>query len=103
MVFRVEFSEDAENEVDDIIRYISDELDNPWAAERFYEKVMLKSINISHNPYGYPLSREEKLFEKGYRYVVVGNYIMLYTVEEEKSLATVKNVVYGKRNLGLII
>jgi plasmid stabilization system protein ParE len=103
MDFRVDFSEEAELEIDAIYDYIANKLDNPGAAERLHGKIIQTSYKIADNPYIFRLCFEERLREKGYRRAIVDNFIMLFTVDEDDSLIIVRNVVYGRRDLGSLI
>jgi len=103
MDFRVEFSETAIRELEETVEYIADVLDNPQSAERFYNKIQEKALALGYNPFIFPQCLDERLFEKGYRYVIVGNYMIIYSVDEEKSLVYIRNVIYGRRDIGSII
>ena len=99
MDFRVRYSEQAAQDLSDVIGYISDVLCNPVAAERFYNEVNEKRRNISKNPFMYPLSRDEKLNADGYRVVIIRNYLLFYVVDEANMVAYIVRIVYGKRDL----
>ena len=62
MVFKVEFSEQADEGLSEIIRYINDELCNPQAAERFYQAVLEKTKLLREQLYIFPLHHDDKLF-----------------------------------------
>ena len=49
MDFQVKYSEQAAQDISDIIEYIGDVLCNPGAAERFYNEVNEKRQNINRN------------------------------------------------------
>ncbi|MCL2698658.1 MAG: type II toxin-antitoxin system RelE/ParE family toxin [Oscillospiraceae bacterium] len=102
MGFRVDYSPKARMDFLGTLEYISDDLSSPKAAERFNENLTKKEIFISENPFMYPLSRDEKLRAAGYRCAVVGNYSMLYLVDEEKSKVTIARIIYGARDLTAI-
>jgi len=99
MVFQVKFSQQAARDLSDVIKYISDVLCNPDAAERFYGEVGKRLNLISENPYMYPLSRDERLKADGNRAAVIGNYLLFYLIDETNALAYITRVVYGKRDI----
>jgi addiction module RelE/StbE family toxin len=99
MDYDVLFSEEAENDLECIIHYITDELRSPQAAGRFFTTVSRKLELIRDNPYIYPLHHLKQLQLNGYRFAVIGNYLMFYTIEEDQSRAYIIRIVYGKRNL----
>ncbi len=61
MAFSVQFTERVAYDLDDILRYINEELYNPQAAGKFYEAVQKKIVQISENPFIFPLYHDEKL------------------------------------------
>ena len=102
MSFRVKFSEQAAQDLTDIIEYISDTLYSPGAAERFYNEVAKRLDKIGENPFIYPLSRNKKLSAEGYRVAVIGNYLLFYVVNEANTIAYIIRIVYGKRDITAI-
>ena len=54
---------------------------------------------ISENPFMYPLSRDESLRARGYRAAIIGNYLLLYFVNEDNVVVYITRIVYGRRNL----
>ena len=102
MAFRIRFSEQAAQDLSDIVEYISNVLCNLGAAERFYNDVNKKLNNISGNPFMYPLTRYEKLSAEGYRVAVIGNYHLFYLVYEAESIAFIVRIIYGKRDVTAI-
>jgi plasmid stabilization system protein ParE len=104
MDFQVEILPGAENEIDGIYSYIADNLDNPIAADRLHSRIMRKISSIGENPYLFRFYFEdETLLAKGYRRAIVDNFLILFTLDEESSLVYVRNVIYGRRDLGSII
>ena len=99
MVFRTEFSEQADIDLDEILQYISDELGAPQAAERFYFAVFDKLDFLCDNPYMYPLHHNEILNAKGLHFIVISNFLLFYTVNDIKNVVTIVRILYGKRDL----
>jgi len=102
MVFRIKFTEQAAEDITDIVSYISDELHSPGAARRFFNEVNKKLDKISGNPFMYPLSRIDKLRAKGYRAAAIGNYLLFYIADEADTVAYIARIVYGSRDLELL-
>ena len=102
MVFKVKYSEQANDDLADIIRYIGDELCNPQAAERFYAAVNKKLDLLREHPYMFPLHRDEKLNAEGIRFTIIGNYLMLYLVDDESSVVNITRILYGKRDMSSV-
>lgn len=99
MDFQVKISRQAAGDLSDIIKYISDVLCSPGAAERFFNEVDKRLNLINKNPFMYPLFRDERVGSEGNRAVVIGNYLMFYIVDEANTLAYITRIVYGKRDI----
>ena len=102
MGFRVQYTQQAEEDLDSILRYMSDELFNPQAAERFYEAVNKRLGLLCDNPRMFPLHHDEKLHADEYRCAVIGNYLMFYIVDDEYSVVSIIRIVYGGRDLSAV-
>ena len=99
MAFQAKLSEQAAIDLDDIIRYICEDLLNPQSAENFFKAVNEKLELISEHPYIYPLHHDERLRSEGYRFVAIGNYLIFYLVDDERSIVNVARILYGRRDL----
>jgi toxin ParE1/3/4 len=99
MIYKVRYSERAAGDLADIISYISDELCNPQAAERFYHSVSEKLGLLREHPYMFPLRHEGKLNAEGVRFAVIGNYLMFYLVDDDNSVVNIARILYGRRDI----
>ena len=103
MAFKVKFSERASDDINDIIEYINNELCSPKAAEKLYIAVSDKIELLRDNPYLFPLYHDERLSAEGYRFAVVGNYLIFYIIDDSNSTVNIVRVLYGRRNIPAII
>jgi len=99
MAYKVDFSEQAADDLSGIIIYITEELCNPQAAVQFYTAVDEKRGLLREYPYIFPLYHDEKLGAEGIRSVVVGNFLMFYVVDDEKSVVSIVRILYGRRDI----
>ena len=97
MEYRVEVSASADRDVDEILTYIAGNLANPSAASRFADDLDKKYAELESHPYIFELSRNDYLAKMGYHRFIVGNYVALYRIEEEKHLVVIARIFYGKR------
>jgi toxin ParE1/3/4 len=102
MAFRVNYSEQAYDDLNSIIEYISNELHNAQAAERFFLEVYEKIKLLQEMPYLYPLCRDENLSARGCRFVAIGNYLMFYIADSGNSVVTIIRILYSRRNITAI-
>ena len=103
MAFKIKYSEQSSKDLADIMKYISDELCNPKAAERFYMGVADKIKLLRENPYLFPLYPDEKLSTEGFHFAAVGNYLMFYIIDDSKSIVNIVRLLYGRRNIPEIV
>lgn len=93
------FTEKAETDLTEILRYITDDLCNPGAAKELGGKIF-ESIDTVRN---FPLSGlpVENLFlaDKTIRRLLVDNYIVYYKAADSEKTIYIIRIVYGKRNL----
>ncbi|MCH5193877.1 MAG: type II toxin-antitoxin system RelE/ParE family toxin [Oscillospiraceae bacterium] len=103
MEYKLIIAQNFKDDLDSILEYISQQLFNPSAADRLLKKTEKKVRNIKENPFLYPTYHDEILAGKGYRYAVVSNYILFYTIDEEHKTVSVLRLVYGGQNILNII
>ena len=84
--------------MDTIIRYITEDLANPKAASDFANELDEKYQKLEDHPLLFELSRNERLARLGYRRFVVGNYVVLYQVDEADSIVNISRMFYGKQD-----
>ena len=93
--YKVKFTPLADNDMDAIYQYIFDTLSAPAAAENMVEEIERKTKRLENMPYSCPAVDDEWLKAKGYRKLVVKNYIALYMVSDSEKLVTIMRIVYG--------
>ncbi len=98
MEYKIIFTQEFENDLDNVIDYISNKLFSPIAAKNFYSQIKEKINNLNNSPFIYPVYHDEKLSKKGLRYIVISNYLMFYTVNESGKEVIMLRFLYGKRN-----
>ena len=101
-MYRVEVSDKANNDLNKILFYIARELVAPQAATAFVEAVYACYDRLEDNPFTYEVCRDPKLQSKGYRRVVIKNYIMLYKIYDQE-LVIVHRFFYGRQDYANLI
>lgn len=88
------FSDLAYNDLEEIVLYISkDSKDN---AIKFYNKLMDNLTKLEEFPNLGLLMPDKKMSEKGYRMIIVNNYIIFYKVYEKN--IQILRVLHGSRD-----
>lgn len=93
----------ARQDMIDIARYISRELNNPVAADRLAVELVEAGESIPAFPYANPAYIPIRPLKHEYRKLLVENYLMFYWVDEERKLVTVARVIYAKRDYDLLL
>ena len=104
MAYNVRIMEKAEEDLSEIVTYISDTLCNPKAADNLLLEFLKEKDNIADNPYMYPLSNDLHLQTEGYhRFLLKKNYVALYLIDEEEKQVSIMRIFYAKRDYGNLI
>lgn len=89
------------DKVDEIVGYISEVLASPNAATSFLDAFEELVGNLEELPLAYPFAQDPRIAARGYRRALVGNYLVLFRVDEtgERSgVVLVTNVFHGSQN-----
>lgn len=97
-MYKLNFTQNAKDDMEKAVDYISINLNNPAAASDLAEKVSRKLELLVENPKMYQLCEDVKLKELEYRKIVVDNYIIVYKVNEEKQIIYVMRFFYGRQD-----
>ncbi|MGD8781615.1 MAG: type II toxin-antitoxin system RelE/ParE family toxin [Ignavibacteria bacterium] len=92
--YQVRLLKIAEEDFTEIVSFIA--ADNPTAANSIADKIEKNLLLLSQNPLPGRTPRDEEIKNLGYRYIIVQNYIIFYTIEERTIL--VHRILHGARN-----
>ncbi|MDO4553309.1 MAG: type II toxin-antitoxin system RelE/ParE family toxin [Bacillota bacterium] len=84
-------------DLDGIDSYISDVLNNPAAAETLMTEIERAVEQLEQFPYIGSELEDACLAAKGYRKLVVENYLVFYIVNDERREVIIMRVMYGAR------
>lgn len=92
--FRIQLLKVAEDDLTEILTYIA--ADRPSAAEPLVARIEKRLQLLTQNPHSGRIPNEEELIRLGYRYLVVENYLLFYTIEGRTIL--VHRILHGARD-----
>ena len=69
---------------------------SPSAALRYYDKLTQEIASLSTMPERCPRPRDLALAAKGYRYLIVENYLIFYVVSG--GTVQIRRILYGRRD-----
>lgn len=84
----------AEEDLTEIVTYIA--VDRPSAAEALATKIEKNLRLLGKNARLGRIPNEQELLRLGYRYLVVENYLVFYTIEEQAIV--VHRILHGARD-----
>ena len=97
--YRFIITEKAENDLDEIAKYIAVDLANPDVATAFVEQLLRIIDEICLFPESGALVDNRFIQNKNIRHKVIGNYILYYLPEKENRTCYVLLIIYGRRDM----
>jgi plasmid stabilization system protein ParE len=95
-MYILKFSKLFKEDVKSSVNYIRLTLQNPIAADRLKNEIKIAYKKIKEMPYIYPAVPNEYLGSIGFRFTMVKNYMLFYTVEEKQ--INIIRFLYGYRD-----
>ena len=97
-IYKVNITEPAENDLRDIVRYISSQLNAPLAALNMMRAIRKSIAKLKTAPLIHPIVRDDRLSILGYRFLVIKNYVVFYIVIEKEKTVSIDRILYGRRD-----
>lgn len=97
-MFNVNYTKPAEEDLLSILEYISNILKSPFAAESLLDEIEKQTEILAENPCIFILSKDKRLAKCGIRHVLVKNYLLFYTVEEDDKTVSIIRIMYARRD-----
>ena len=82
--------------VTSIHSHIKKVLDAPMAADSLIDSLSEKLWQIKKMPYSIALVKDDYLASLGIRYAIIKNYILIYTIYEEKKIVKLVRFLDGR-------
>lgn len=99
MMFDVQISEQADNDLRGIFEHIAFELLAPENAAGQLERLEEAISKLDHMPEKYRMYEREPWRSRGLRVFPVDNYLVFYIPDAETKIVTVIRVMYGGRDV----
>ena len=96
--YSVEILPGAIEDLNNIYRYYFEESQERAVAEKMTDEIEAAILSLEDYPKAHPVSRDKRLEKKGYRKLIIGNYIALYKINEKTKLVTVAGIFHGMMN-----
>jgi len=97
-MFTLEITASAEEDLDSITDYLGFELSNPPAATAFLDEVDRVSDSLQDDPELFPLCRDSRLADLGYRKAVVRANVMIYEMDTTAQCVRILRFFHGSED-----
>ena len=99
--YNVVLSETTEDDLDDVIEYLSNF--SPSIARRYYDEIMVKALSLAFMPQRCSFVQDDALREKGYRWLFVRNYTIFFIIDEANYIVDIQAIMYSGREYTAIL
>ncbi len=96
--FHLKFTAAAYDDLEQIYSYISERLLAETAADNLLGKIENSIMRLREFPYSGSLVSDEPLKKRGYRKLIVDNYIAFYLVNDTDGQVVIMRILYGAQN-----
>lgn len=99
MIYQVILSDAANRDLRNIFEYIFYELKAPQSASGILDKLEQAVLSLEEMPNRYKVIEREMWLSRKVRLMPVGNYVVIYFVDDDKSIVNIMRVMYGGRDI----
>ena len=97
--YKVKVNPRAIRELDHIYEYIANEKLAPENAKRQVDRIKKAVLNLDTFPQSHQERNEGRYAGKGYRQLVIDNYIIIFRIDELNKIVYVVTIQYQGRNI----
>ena len=92
--YKIRIYSNAKIDLKDIISYLNTL--SPQATIKYYDLIVEKIGSLAEMPERCPFVRDVALKAKGYRYLLVENYLVFFVIKADT--VQIRRIIYSKRN-----
>lgn len=96
--YTVKITSQAEEQIQEIVHYISHELKAPEAALHLLDALENSFVSLAQFPHRVALVDEEPWRTNGIRRLPIKNFLVYFWIDEDNLRVQVTAVIYGKRD-----
>ena len=97
-MYSVIITDSAEQDILSAVKYITDVLKAPIAANNLLDEIEKYEEILEDTPDIYPFVRDEYFAEKGLRFVMIKKYIIFYTINVDEKEVNVIRFLHSRRD-----
>ena len=103
MDYKICIAASFEDDLDIVTEYISQTLKNPTAAEHLLSKAEKTISEIAEYPFMFSFFPDDELAQNQYRNALVGNYQLIYRVDEDTQTVYILRFQYAGRDFSALL
>lgn len=92
--YNIKIYKSAIKDLEDIVEYVNTLSEEP--AIRIYDNIIKKIESLNELPERCPYLKDPNLRLKGYRGLIVDNFVVFYVVKD--NIVQIRRILYSKRN-----
>jgi addiction module RelE/StbE family toxin len=96
--YTLSFSSSFNRDIQTACDYITSTLNNPTAAVNLLDEIEKQLRSLKQHPLSHPFVRDEYLASRGFRMLMIKNYMLFYKADNEQKIITVHRFFHGSRN-----
>lgn len=97
-MYYIDITSLAETDIFETAKYIKEQLLNPSAAGNLIDAVEMAINSLNVMPLRHALVNDDTLASLGFRFMPVKNYLIFYTVREERMTVVIQRFLYARRD-----
>ncbi|MCD8010865.1 MAG: type II toxin-antitoxin system RelE/ParE family toxin [Lachnospiraceae bacterium] len=97
--YQVKINPRAIRELDQIYEYIALEKLSPENAKDQTDRIKSAILGLNTFPQAHQEQQEGRYAGKGYRQLLIDNYIAIFRIDEKRKIVTVITIQYQRRNI----
>lgn len=99
MIYQVILSDAANRDLRNIFEYIFYELKAPQSASGMLDKLEKAVLSLEEMPNRHKVIEREPWLSRKVRLMPVGNYVVIYFVDDNKYEVNIMRIIYGGRDI----
>ena len=96
--YDIEITNKAKNDMREIYAYIIENFKESSIADNLLDKIETEILNLKTMPLRHKIEKDEQLKLRNLRKIIVGNYLIFYTVNKKTETVFIIRVLYFRRD-----
>jgi len=97
-MYKVNYTATAQEDLLSIVEYLSSILKAPTAAMSLLDEIEMETGILAENPLMFPISQDDYIAKRGIMHVLIKNYFMFYTIDEDAQTVSIIRILYARRD-----